>query len=267
MISLSNFLAAVQQNRARVNRYESGGDGMGGKCDCIGLIIGAVRLAGGKWPWTHGSNYTARNRIDNLRPVSSPSDVALGELVFKAREPGESSYALPDTYKNSPDQRDYYHVGVVTSVSPFCITHCTSVDGGIQQDSKLGKWRFAGLLNLLDYKGDDPMEEALFQAVVHADNGYPVKMRSQPSTNGAVIASVPLGSKVDVLETVSDTWDKIRYDGSIGYMMSKFLRTMADDPVQDGDEQISRETLVELKACLVPLLYAIEKALNGGAAG
>lgn len=39
---------------------------------------------------------------------------------------------------------DYYHVGVVTRLSPFEITHCTSVDGGIKRDTKLGKWGYAG---------------------------------------------------------------------------------------------------------------------------
>ena len=36
--------------------------------------------------------------------------------------PGQAGYALPERYKKGPDQRDYYHVGVVTAVEPLEIT-------------------------------------------------------------------------------------------------------------------------------------------------
>ena len=55
------FLEGIQKNIARVREYKLGMDGSGGQCDCIGLIIGAVRLMGGEWKGTHGSNYAARN--------------------------------------------------------------------------------------------------------------------------------------------------------------------------------------------------------------
>lgn len=57
MIPLSKFLSCVRENAARVREYESGGDGSNGKCDCIGLIIGALALAGFRWPGIHGSNW------------------------------------------------------------------------------------------------------------------------------------------------------------------------------------------------------------------
>lgn len=56
-ISTDAFLAAVQDNAARVQAYEHGHDGSDGLCDCVGLIIGALRLAGIKYSGTHGSNY------------------------------------------------------------------------------------------------------------------------------------------------------------------------------------------------------------------
>lgn len=71
----------------------------------------------------------------------------LGNLVFKAREPGEDKYDLPSSYKNHPDQRDYYHVGVVTSIDPLVISHCTGVPGGIKKDNKLGAWHYTGKLD------------------------------------------------------------------------------------------------------------------------
>lgn len=269
MISLKKFLLYIQENVARIREYQGGGDGSGGKCDCIGLIIGALRMAGIKWPWTHGSNYTARNKVDNFRHVSSASELRLGELVFKAREPGDDNYALPSSYDDHPDRRDYYHVGVVTSVNPLEITHCTSVAGGIKHDSTLGQWRWAGELALVDYADEDEdefqAEDALYQAAVCADNGYPVKMRKQPSTSAGICAKIPIGTVVDVLDELNG-WAKISLDGQIGYMMRKFLSKEDDAPDMDaGDFCIDRETLVELKATLVPFLQAVENALNGGA--
>lgn len=82
--------------------------------------------------------------VDNLRKVSSEKQLNLGDLVFKGRAPGEANYSLPTKYKSSGDLTDYYHVGVVTRLVPFEITHCTGVEGGIKRDSKLGKWAYAG---------------------------------------------------------------------------------------------------------------------------
>ena len=84
MITLAAFLQGIRENVARIKRYESTGDGTGGGCDCIGLIIGAVRLAGGKWTGTHGSNYAARNE---MRDFGRITDFYLGEIVYKAANP------------------------------------------------------------------------------------------------------------------------------------------------------------------------------------
>ena len=96
MITLAEYLQCVQQNVNRIHKYREGGDGSDGECDCIGLLIGALRLAGIDWKWTHGSNYAARYRTKNLRSVSRISDLRLGESVFKARNPGEEKYNMPD---------------------------------------------------------------------------------------------------------------------------------------------------------------------------
>ena len=218
----SNFLNAVNQNVERIKKYELGHDGSDGKCDCIGQIIGAVRLSGLKWPWTHGSNYAARHRTNNLHYVSKASEQVLGDLVFKARNPGEEKYDLPSNYKDHPDKRDYYHVGVVTSVNPLTITHCTSVEGGIKRDNTLGAWHYTGTLNLIE-EGDEPVVVD-YKAVVTADNGKPVNLRSNPSTNASVQESVRVGTEVDVLDEYDDTWAKIKTDRNVGYMMRKFLR-------------------------------------------
>ena len=96
----------------------------------------------------------------------------MGEIVFKARNPGDSSYSLPDRYKSggancTGDLRDYYHVGVITRVHPLEITHCsTSVEGNsIHRDSVLGRWKFGGRLKGINYKSN--REEKVEMAKVY----------------------------------------------------------------------------------------------------
>ena len=251
MISLSAFLDAIQENVNRITHYQSGGDGRGGGCDCIGLIIGAIRLAGGTWTGTHGSNYAARNEMRTLGFIVKPF---LGEIVYKAKEPGESGYDLPAKYKNSADLLDYYHVGVVTSVNPLTITHCTSVAGGIKRDSTLGAWKYGGELKLVDYYGGDQMD-VLYQAVVTAVSGRTVNMRENPSEKAKVLKSLPVGTEVDVLDDSDPTWAKIYWNGKNGYMMKKFLRV---------EEELDIHTELEnLRDQLANALETVEKLLAG----
>ncbi|MBR4539011.1 MAG: SH3 domain-containing protein [Clostridia bacterium] len=249
MFSLDRFLFCVRENAARVHEYESGHDGSDGKCDCIGLIIGAVKLAGGTWPGAHGSNWAARNAMATLEHITDAREMFLGEIVYKAKEPGESGYALPSRYENSGDLRDYYHVGVVTGVDPLEITHCTNVPGGIQRDSKIGNWRWGGKLKYVNYDEGGGQMEPIYQAKVHAEgNDYPVKMRAQARKNVKILAKIPQGTIVNVLGIVGSDegdWGFILYNGQTGYMMNQYLI-----PVNDGDEDeeqdmvmVPRETL------------------------
>ena len=60
--------------------------------------------------------------------------------------------------------------------------------------------------------------------VVHPDGGDYVNLRNGPSTStGKVIERVPDGSEVIIL-TPGKTWSKIEYDGTTGYMMTRFLQ-------------------------------------------
>ena len=254
MISLQAFLDCIARNVARIRQYQLGGDGSGGNCDCIGLIIGAVRLAGGKWTGTHGSNYAARNEMRTLGRITEPF---LGEVVYKAREPGEKGYDLPAKYQNSGDLLDYYHVGVVTSINPLKITHCTSVAGGIKVDTTLGQWEYGGELKMVDYGGE--AMDVMYQAMVTAVSGRTVNLRANPSEKARVLKSVPVGAEVDVLEETDATWAKIYWNGLQGYMMRKFLQFVFPD---DGELDIHAE-LETLRDQLVNALETVDKLLSG----
>ena len=122
--------------------YRKGGSGRDGTCDCIGLIMGALRRAGGSWPGIHGTNYAARQEMTDFAPISSARDLAVGELVFKHYAPGDKQYSLPARYRRDRDQNDYYHVGLVVSVRPLRIRHMTTP--GIKTDLRLGQWSHHG---------------------------------------------------------------------------------------------------------------------------
>lgn len=262
MIPLKRFLVCVQENAIRIHAYELGHDGSDGKCDCIGMIIGALALAGFRWPGVHGSNWAARNAMATFGYIEGESQCYPGMIVYKAREPGEDRYDLPGSYKNSPDQRDYYHVGVVTSTAPLVITHCTSVEGGIKQDSTLGKWRWGGKIKYVDYSGNEAEEKPMepYKAKVCAENGYPVKMRSQPSIKSAVITSLPVNTVVGVYDVLDD-WCGIRYGAQSGYMMSKFLEP--EDSAVDADKWNEvREMLENAKDLLTKATELFEELIQ-----
>ena len=141
-ILLSSFLEKIREITAENPKYRSGGSGKDGTCDCIGLIIGAIRRAGGSWPGIHGSNYAARYETRNLEKITNQNAIRVGELVYKHRSPGEAGYDLPTRYRSHSDRNDYYHVGVVLSVSPLRILHMTTPS--ILTDTKMGKWSHHG---------------------------------------------------------------------------------------------------------------------------
>ena len=272
MISLNTFLEKVEQNISRTNEYSLGSDGTGGKCDCIGLIIGAYRLAGEKWSWTHGSNYASRNRTKNLRKVTKSSDLKLGELVYKAKEPGDDGYDLPAKYKTGDDLRDYYHVGVVTNIKPFEIMHCTSVAGGIKRDTTLGKWNYAGEFDKVDYSLSNSqstnLEEntmsieppAIFQAEV-MDN---LNLRSGPSKSYKVLRKLSRGEIVDVIERYDENWWRVRREGEVGYAMNKekdevYLKAIGTDE----ESSIEADKWINVRRKAEELIALINDTLMG----
>ena len=84
MVTLEAFLSGVAKIKSEAPTYREGGDGSDGTCDCIGLVIGAIRRAGGGWAGTHGSNYAARFAVDGLFRQVDAADLEPGWLVFKA---------------------------------------------------------------------------------------------------------------------------------------------------------------------------------------
>lgn len=263
MISKDKFLEKVQEIAASKPSYELGHDGSDGTCDCIGLIIGAIRRAGGSWTGTHGSNYAARNEMRELIPVTDAGELNVGDVVYKAYAPGQAGYGLPSTYAKDPDRNDYYHVGVVTATSPLEITHCTGP--GIVRDTKLGKWTYRGRLEKVDYDGTEVVETMVQTATVVADSGDDVKMRSTPSQTDGLYWKVPVGDKVQVAY-VEGEWAKVRHQGRTGYMMVEYLEMDAQEPTASGSssESTGGELIIVQRAALQAVYDALGSILQGG---
>ena len=68
------------------------------------------------------------------------------------------------------------------------------------------------------------MSSTAWATVVHPDGGSYVNLRNGPSqSTGDVIRRVPDGSDVTIL-TYGKTWSRIEYNGTTGYMMTRFLQ-------------------------------------------
>lgn len=261
---LEAFIAQVEAIAQASPVYRLGGDGSDGTCDCIGLVIGAIRRAGGSWTGTHGSNYAARYEMRELLPVTDAGELCLGDVVYKARTPGQAGYALPERYKKGPDQRDYYHVGVVTAVEPLEITHCTGP--GIVRDAKLGRWTYRGRLKKVDDDGAEGMETMAQTAKVVAASGSVVKMRSKPSTSDGLYWEVPVGAEVQVAE-ITGGWAKVRYGDRTGYMMAAFLDMDGQEAPEEGGsaESVAGGGLVTVQRAALQEVYdALGSILQGG---
>lgn len=253
------FLQMVDKIKSLNPAYKQPGDGSNGTCDCIGLIIGAIRRMGLKWPGIHGSNYAARFAIVNLEYIEKTADLELGDVVLKAADEkgvvklacnaGTKTHAwkLPDRYKKgnayyTGDLKDYYHAGVVTKVNPLNITHMTSPK--MKVDTNLnGGWNYHGkALPVVEAaekeagestqppvsKPSEPVPTSGCKAIVVAGNGKPVKMRQYPSTACATWDNVPCGAEVEIVQP-GEEWAEINYKKRKGwFMMAKFLDVVGD---------------------------------------
>ena len=198
-----------------------------------------------------------------LLPVMDAGELNLGDAVYKARMPGQTGYDLPERYGTDPDNRDYYHIGVVTAVEPLEITHCTGP--GIVRDTKMGKWTYRGRLKKVDYDGTEGMETMVQTATVVADSGDDVKMRSTPSQTDGLYWKVPVGDKVQVAY-VEGEWAKVRHQGRTGYMMVEYLKMDAQELPAAGSSSGSAggELITVQRAALQAVYDALGSILQGG---
>lgn len=246
------FIAMVQKIKSLNPAYKQPGTGDDGTCDCIGLIIGALKRMGLKWTGIHGSNYAARYQTEDLKLIQNVHDLEAGDLVYKACEQGSTKHKwdLPKRYHRggayyNGDLHDYYHVGVVTRVDPLNIvplniTHMTSprmkVDTKLDHNKNSVWSHYGKSKTLLKAAGKpistpitpkEPIASAGSEAVVVAP-GSNVFLRQYPSKSCRTWERVPVGKKVIIVEP-GEVWAKVNYGRRKGwYMMAEFLDIVGD---------------------------------------
>ena len=252
------FVSMVEQIASENPVYQLGHDGSDGKCDCIGLVRGALKRAGLNPTNLRGTNQAARKSIRNLHKIDKSAVLQLGQVVLKVRDADDPDYPLPSTYRKggssyNGDLTNYTHIGVVTQSSPLRITHMTSPEA--QHDTKIGNWKYAGDIPWLTSKAGGTQ---MTKARVKADNGLPVRVRTDPG--GSTITKLPVGTQVEII-TSDPEWSAIQYDGGTGYIMTSFLAIDDQDQEQQSDESISivltrtqAEALVQIADAIIAMI-------------
>ena len=250
MITTTDFLREVKRIAQSNSTYRTGGRGVDGTCDCVGLIMGAMyRLGTSKYPM-HSTNYFARYETDEKQPLEGAWQLQTGMIVYKDREDDSqlnARYKLGGRYYTG-DLLDYYHVGVVTQTNPLEITECTEGGGvnGIDYDRSIKGWTHCGWVKGVTRgyeEGESDM--ATYKAWVYAPSGTTVNMRERPNSSGKLLDRVPIGTSVTVNESAQG-WAQVTVNGKTGYMMAQFLQYDPEsgpaepeaEPKEDGYEAI-----------------------------
>lgn len=92
-ISKDEILALFERMQTEHWTYKPGAAEQG-TVDCSGAFVYAYNTK--KIDLYHGSNYMARSEAMQLLPITQATP---GMIAFKAREPGEQGYALPEKYR------------------------------------------------------------------------------------------------------------------------------------------------------------------------
>ena len=227
-ISKDEILALFERMQTEHWTYKPGAAEQG-TVDCSGAFVYAYNTK--KIDLYHGSNYMARNEAMQLMPITQATP---GMIAFKAREPSEQGYALPEKYRQggksyTGDVRDYYHVGLVSRDGTHVLNAQSSETGFVSSalTAKNG-WDFVGYGMHIDYGDEDttPKQEegktTMEKATVTATSGTTVNMRVKPSVTANLVDRVPVGAQVDIVSSGSE-WSIVKYDGLTGYMMTRYL--------------------------------------------
>lgn len=113
--------------------------------DCSGMFVRAYRLQGQRI--YHGSNTIWRKHLAEKGRIESASDLQPGMAVFKWKEETPAKF--------DDDEGDFCHIGLVTSVNPLRIVHASTEGMKVKVDSKIGKWKYWGILAAADMAQED----------------------------------------------------------------------------------------------------------------
>lgn len=267
--TVDQFVDELLKIEAKKPSYDLGGTGRDGTCDCIGATMGAMYALGQPKYALHSSNYFARYQTLDLQEIKSIADCYVGMEVYKSRlDDGKLNerYQSGGTH-HAGDALDYYHAGVVISVSPFCILHCTSgggVDGFTRDYNLKGGWDFGGKVKGIDYSGEAKQQGGLIDVAIYdakvVTTGGHLNFRSAPRIGGTDIGDIPNGTLLQVLEETSAEWSKVHFEGRQGYVQSKYLARI-DGGIENEEPDAESVTVVLPRSTAEKLLSALNAAL------
>lgn len=126
--------------------YASPGTNDARGIDCSGMFVRAYRLQGESI--YHGSNTIWRRHLTDRGEITGAGDLKPGMAVFKWKA------ETPEKFHDGLG--DFCHIGLVTSVSPLRIVHASTQGMRVKADSRIGKWRYWGVLAAADMAGARP---------------------------------------------------------------------------------------------------------------
>ena len=130
--------------------YKSPGTNDARGIDCSGMFVRAYRLQGQRI--YHGSNTIWRKHLARKGRIDAASDLRPGMAVFK--------WKAQTPAKFSDDEGDFCHIGLVTSVKPLRIVHASTEGMKVKADSKIGKWKYWGVLAASDMAAESTVQAA-----------------------------------------------------------------------------------------------------------
>ena len=207
--------------------YKNGASGPD-ECDCKGYILWVLRQLGQNVS-SAGTNTMIRTQMRSWHTLTDKSQLQPGMCVFKRREPDSR---LKDKFRPggsawnaSVGDVDVYHVGIVTSLKPLTIRHCsTGKNRALLTDNSIKAWGLCGWIKWVDQGEAQPSDARLM--TVYAPEGNTVNMRVKTSTRSALVERVPVGTVVQVVEQANG-WTKVKYKKWAGWMMNAYLKEVA----------------------------------------
>ena len=260
MISV-NELISLFQTMYREHWAYSWGAAEHGCVDCSGAFVYAYKKLLGQ-SIIHGSNGIARRWVVNgMLPISMAQP---GMVAFKAKQPGEEGYDLPERYRErgtsyTGDVSDYYHIGLVDDDARF-VLNAKSTKDGFSRDGLTAKngWDYVAYLQEVEYPNSEKKDVIGMEAKVvlpTGSAGETVNMRENARKDAKLIMRVPVGSVVEVL-TDQGQWCKVEYSGRQGWMMSNYLE-------YSGQEGESGDSItIEDREKIETALQMIEKQIE-----
>ena len=229
-----NEVKSIMLNRDKLIRsfeeiigwpYVSPGTNDKNGIDCSGAFVRAFRAQGSSI--YHGSNRIIRAYCSDAFRLTSVEQLEPGMAVWKHRNDGSESgeYKQGGKYYDPDLTGNYYHIGLVASVSPLRIIHASlpaaKVDTTVKGVSGT-PWGWAAHLDAVDYAGGGGtvIQPAGTNWGTVATVSGGLNMRETPGTNGKYMLSIPKGSRVQILQKTAagdgSLWGQTQWANAYG---------------------------------------------------